>query len=318
MSNGPWTDEENDLIVADYFAMLADDISARRYSKAEHRRALLPLLNDRSEGSVEFKHQNISAVMKGLGEDWIPGYKPAFNFQMTLVDAVARWLALNPAWLGRQPGLQTAAGLREAAQIWIGPPPTLSNQPPPQELDQMLHIARKFDVAGRDERNRALGRAGEERVLAHERASLRSAGRDDLARKVRWVSEEDGDGAGYDIASFAPDGLARLIEVKTTNGWERTPFHITRNELAVAEEPVRTSPFGCTTTSIVTPFTSPTSTKSPPRCAGRSTVPVPATCLMASRISSSDQLAGNSVLPGAPVPYRCPPLRPSPSRICRA
>jgi hypothetical protein len=33
MSNGPWTDEENDLIVADYFAMLADDISGRRYSK---------------------------------------------------------------------------------------------------------------------------------------------------------------------------------------------------------------------------------------------------------------------------------------------
>jgi hypothetical protein len=112
----------------------------------------------------------------------------------------------------------------------------LSNQPPPQELDQMLHIARKFDVAGRDERNRALGRAGEERVLAHERAALRTAGRDDLARKVRWVSEEDGDGAGYDIASFALDGLPRLIEVKTTNGWERTPFHITRNELAVAEE----------------------------------------------------------------------------------
>ena len=26
----------------------------------------------------------------------------------------------------------------------------------------MLHIARKFDVAGRDERNRALGRAGED------------------------------------------------------------------------------------------------------------------------------------------------------------
>lgn len=99
-----------------------------------------------------------------------------------------------------------------------------------------MHIARKFDVAGRDERNRALGRAGEERVLVHELTVLRSAGRDDLASKVRWVSEEDGDGAGYDIASFAPDGRARLIEVKTTNGWERTPFHISRNELAVAEE----------------------------------------------------------------------------------
>ncbi|MFN3515736.1 MAG: DUF3883 domain-containing protein [Novosphingobium sp.] len=194
------------------------------------------MLNGRSEGSIEFKHQNISAVLKGLGEDWIPGYKPAFNFQMSLVDAVVRWLAINPAWLGRLPDSRPATGLEESAPIWIGPPPTLSNQPPPHELEQMLHIARKFDVAGRDERNRALGRAGEERVLAHEWASLRSAGRDDLARKVRWVSEEDGDGAGYDIASFAPDGQARLIEVKTTNGWERTPFHITRNELAVADE----------------------------------------------------------------------------------
>jgi hypothetical protein len=53
------------------------------------------------------------------------------------------------------------------------------------------------------------------------------------------MSEEDGDGAGYDIASFAPDGRPRLIEVKTTNGWERTPFHISRNELAVGLSPER-------------------------------------------------------------------------------
>ena len=236
MSNGPWTDEENDLIVADYFVMLAEDMAGRPYNKAQHRRSLMLLLRTRTEGSIEFKHQNISAVLKGLGEDWILGYKPAFNFQMTLVDAVARWLAWNPARLGRMPGSRPENGLREVAQIWIGPPPTLSNQLPPQELDQMLHIARKFDVASRDERNRALGRAGEERVLAHERAALRTAGRDDLARKVRWLSEEEGDGAGYDIASFPQDGLPRLIEVKTTNGWECTPFHITRNELAVAEE----------------------------------------------------------------------------------
>jgi Domain of unknown function (DUF3883) len=55
-------------------------------------------------------------------------------------------------------------------------------------------------------------------------------------RAVRWVSEDDGDGAGYDdIVSFTPQGQQRLIEVKTTNGWERTRFHISRNELAVAE-----------------------------------------------------------------------------------
>ena len=236
MSNLVWTDQENDLIVADYFAMLADDISGRPYSKAEHRRALLSKLNGRSEGSVEFKHQNISAVLKGLGENWIPGYKPAFNFQMSLVDAVARWLDHNPAWLTHNPEAYPLTGMAEEAPLWVGPPPTLSNERPPQELEQMLHVARKFDVAGRDERNRALGLAGEKRAYSYERATLISAGREDLAKKVRWVSQEDGDGAGYDIASFTPSGRTRLIEVKTTNGWERTPFHITRNELAVADE----------------------------------------------------------------------------------
>ena len=73
-------------------------------------------------------------------------------------------------------------------------------------------------------------------MIAHEKTTLTGAGRFDLAEQVRWVSEEEGDGAGYDIASFSPEGQARLIEVKTTNRWERTPFHITRNKLAVAEE----------------------------------------------------------------------------------
>ena len=236
MSSQAWTDAENDLIVANYFAMLADDVAGRPYNKAEHRRQLLPLLNNRSEGSVEFKHQNISAVLKGLGEVWITGYKPAFNFQASLIDAVARWLAMNPDWAHCSLSSRPMKGMAEAAQLWVGPAPTLTNQPPPDELEQMLHIARKFDVAARDERNRALGKAGEERVLKHERDTLTASGREDLARQIRWVSEEDGDGAGYDIASFDADGRQRLIEVKTTNGWERTPFHVSPNELAVADE----------------------------------------------------------------------------------
>jgi hypothetical protein len=236
MSSGPWSDAENDLTVASYFAMLADEVAGRQYNKAAHRCALLPLLQNRPEGAIEFKHQNISAVLKGLGEIWIQGYKPAFNFQMSLVDAVARWLARNAQWIGREPAWKKTPGLREDTALWMGTPPTLSNQPPPEELEQMQLIARKVDVAGRDERNRALGRAGEERALQHERAVLIQHGRDDLASRVRWVAEEDGDGAGYDIASFEPDGRARLVEVKTTNGWERTPFFISRNELDVANE----------------------------------------------------------------------------------
>lgn len=234
MGNAPWTDTENDLIVADYFAMLADDVRGNGYSKAEHRRALLPLLNSRSEGSIEFKHQNISAVLKGLGETWIAGYRPAFNFQMSLVEAVQRWLHADPDWLSRVPQAHSA-GFKDGGDLWVGPAPTQSNSPPPDELEQMLAISRRFDIAERDTRNRALGRAGEELVLAHEKASLRRSGREDLANAVRWVSEEEGDGAGYDIASYTLEERPRLIEVKTTNGWDRTPFHITRNELAVAD-----------------------------------------------------------------------------------
>ena len=237
MPNGPWTDEENDLIVADYFAMLAEDLAGQRPNKTEHRRALLPRLRNRSEASIEFKHRNIGAVLMGLGEVWLPGYRPAVNVQKTLEDAVERWLALHPDWLRRPPDESHAgaAGLQEAAPLWVGPPPTMSNRPPPKELERILGIAHRFDTAGRDERNRALGRAGEALALAHECAVLKDAGRADLAREVRWVSEEEGDGAGFDIASFAPDGRTRLLEVKTTRGWNRTPFYISRNELAVSE-----------------------------------------------------------------------------------
>ena len=217
--------------------MFADDIAGRHYNKAEHNRRLQAII-DRPRGSIEYKHQNISAALMGLGEGWIPGYKPAFNIQGSLVDAVARWLDRHPDWLApaaRMAMGPSSSGLQDVAMLWIGPPPTHSNAPPPKELEQMSAIARKYDVAERDARNRALGRAGEERVLAHERASLLVAGRTDLADRIRWVSHIDGDGAGYDIRSFDTDGADRLIEVKTTNGWERTPFHITRNELSVAE-----------------------------------------------------------------------------------
>ena len=99
----------------------------------------------------------------------------------------------------------------------------------------MAAIGRMHELAERDARNRRLGKAGEKPILHHERQSLSQAGRGDPTGKVRWAAEQDGDGFGYDIASFEPDGRERMIEVKTTHEWERSPFHITRNELAVAE-----------------------------------------------------------------------------------
>ena len=233
MSGKGWTDEENDAVVADYFSMLSCDLAKEKYVKADHNRALQEKVG-RTKGSIEFKHQNISAVLQGLGETWIDGYKPKFNFQTSLVDAVARYLQEHgDSSIHKQAAISASSDQTGALQF--GTSPTFQNYPPPPELERMQAVARKFDVAGRDERNKALGEAGEKRVLNHERAVLTDAGRVDLAEKVRWVSQEDGDGAGYDIFSFTPKGCVRLIEVKTTNGWERTPFHISRNELDVAE-----------------------------------------------------------------------------------
>jgi Domain of unknown function (DUF3883) len=233
MSSEGWSDLENDAVVARYFSMLGDELANRPYNKAAQNRLLQEQIG-RNRGSIEFKLCNISAAMQGFGLPLVEGYKPRFNFQMSLAEAISRWLVRHPEW---EIGLHSAqqAGMAEAQSLFVGIAPTLRNTQPPEELQQMQTIARRFDVAGRDERNRALGVAGEEIVFHHERASLRQNGRDDLARRIRWVSQEDGDGAGYDIASFTPDGCARLIEVKTTNGWERTPFHISRNEIEVAE-----------------------------------------------------------------------------------
>ena len=86
----------------------------------------------------------------------------------------------------------------------------------------------------RDFKKRRLGEAGEALVLDLEREHLHRAGRTDLADEVRWVAQVDGDGAGYDIRSFRPDGSERLIEVKTTNLSIRTPFYITRWEIEVS------------------------------------------------------------------------------------
>src|SRR6185312_16917972 len=90
-----WQDDELDAIVADYFEMLAADIARQRYVKARHNAVLMAKIG-RTHRSVEFKHQNISAVLDELGMPWIPGYKPKRNYQNAIFDAIDRYLTTNP------------------------------------------------------------------------------------------------------------------------------------------------------------------------------------------------------------------------------
>lgn len=228
----PWRDDELDAIISDYFDMLALELAGQSYVKARHSAALMQRVG-RSHRSVEFKHQNISAVLDELGLPWIPGYIPKPNYQNAIFDAIERYLTNHPSIL--EPSLvahQSAPATQEA--IFVKPPTVKEiDRPIPPRLRRLV---RKFDPAERDRRNRLLGKAGEEFVMKFECQRLLQASRSDLARKVRWVSEEDGDGAGYDIYSFSITGQEHLLEVKTTNGSARTPFFVSRNECEVASE----------------------------------------------------------------------------------
>ncbi|MCK1733036.1 DUF3883 domain-containing protein [Bradyrhizobium sp. 138] len=228
----PWTESELSAVVDSYFRMLASEIAGAAYSKAQNRRQLMTIVR-RSEGSIERKLQNISAVLDMLGAQWINGYKPLAHYQDALVAAVERNVGrasdfLYPANADTQP-----LALNDDA-IFV-PPPSFANS------DKMLtpavrRLVGKFDPAERDAKNRELGKAGEKFVVEFERDRLRRAGRDDLATNVRWVSDLDGDGYGYDVRSFEPDGEERLLEIKTTCGHERTAFWLTRREVDVAAE----------------------------------------------------------------------------------
>jgi len=226
-----WQNDELDAIVADYFSMLSAELSGQEYVKSRHSAALMARIG-RSHRSVEFKHQNISAVLDELGMPWIPGYKPKLNFQNAIFDAIDRYLSTHPDALEAGPIAEHA--LPPTPEIFVPPPVA---KPVNEEMpDRLRRLVRKFDPVERDHINRTLGRAGEAFVVDLEKRVLEIGNRSDLAREVRWTSVEDGDGAGYDISSFTIEGRPRLIEVKTTNGSARTPFFITRNEFAIARE----------------------------------------------------------------------------------
>src|SRR6202790_4024753 len=225
-----WTDEELDLIVADYFLMLNDEASGVSFNKAQHNRLLRSEI-DRSKGSIEFKHQNISAVLQQLGLPRIRGYMPAANYQKAIIPAIDRYLSRNPVALHPERGVN---GFTERPGLFIETPPMLLPVSPRRE--DIERLVRKFNPVERDFRNRKLGRDGEELVLQFERQRLQQRDRSDLAKKIRWISEEDGDGAGYDILSFDEKGKERFLEVKTTVGSDITPFYITRNELSFSSE----------------------------------------------------------------------------------
>ncbi len=243
MGNG-WNWLETEAFVQDYFSMLDKELRGEQYSKAQHRRDLLPKLEKRSEGSIEFKHQNISAVLIEMGQPYIAGYKPDFNYQKQLKNVVLAYLAANQEQL--ETLLQTAEAPPQNKSIAIIQWESVLDTVLPERLTQIERAPRKFlarktNYTQRESNNRKLGEQGERFVLEYERNRLIQAKRDDLAKEVKWSSKEEGDGLGYDVRSFQweneqPTEEEHYIEVKTTNNGKYQPFYISPNELAYSKQ----------------------------------------------------------------------------------
>lgn len=89
----------------------------------------------------------------------------------------------------------------------------------------------KIDFLKQSERNVELGLKGELIVLDWEKKSLAEAGLGELSEKVKHISQELGDGSGFDILSYGHDGKEKFIEVKTTKQGGVSQFYLTENEL---------------------------------------------------------------------------------------
>lgn len=237
-----WVRDEVEAIVADYFAMLQKELSGQPYSKAEHNRGLQQRIG-RNKGSIEFKHQNISAVLVNFRQPFIAGYLPRQNYQMLLEQVVLEWLSTEPRFFQRlaegpvltpraRPAIET--GIRVTSLI-EKPPEGGIDVDPGEAVERTARFYRT-DFVRRDAENRQLGRLGEEWVVEFEQRRLHDdERRPDLAKRVEWIADTRGDGAGYDIASFNLDASPRLIEVKTTGLGKQFPFMVTSNEVRVSE-----------------------------------------------------------------------------------
>ncbi|MEQ8330058.1 MAG: DUF3883 domain-containing protein [Longimicrobiales bacterium] len=235
-----WSRLEVEAVVADYFDMLHAQLRGRDYVKTEHRRRLIRQLDRRSEGSVEYKHQNISAVLRDLRLPWIEGYKPASNYQDLLFEVVREraesddvLLALVEFEVGRQADVPTVDDI--LARL-VGAPHGEAARRYGAVRDRPSVRPRFPDYLLQEARNASLGAAGERFVINFERARLLSRGEEALALRGEHVSRSRGDHEGFDVLSFETDGRERLIEVKTTAFGALTPFYVSENQVRRSQE----------------------------------------------------------------------------------
>jgi len=230
-----WTDDEVKKAVECYFEMLVKELKGQAFSKTAYINRLLPQLNGRSKGALEFKLRNISAVLNDFRLKFLTGSVPAANKQHRLTEEVSDNLERHPdvADLLYADANAPTAAPKSKHDRYVGPEPTPKNTAFPKTGSGVhRQSARGIDFAARDARNKALGKKGEDWVVENERLYLKENGRADLIGGVKWVGDQC---LGYDVESFELNGKPKFIEVKTTNSSNKADFWLSSNEFDFAE-----------------------------------------------------------------------------------
>lgn len=95
---------------------------------------------------------------------------------------------------------------------------------------------KSIDFEGEAKKNSRLGKRGEDVVVEYEKIMLITAGREDLADKVKTTREIAGNAERFDVLSYDKEGNEKYIEVKTTTGGLNNIFYISENEVEFSEK----------------------------------------------------------------------------------
>ncbi|MDP5290891.1 DUF3883 domain-containing protein [Oceanimonas sp. CHS3-5] len=235
MSRG-WSRAEVEATVADYLDMLFVELTGKKYNKTEHRRNLQLKLDARSERAIESKHQNISAVLIGMGIPYINGYKPLYNFQRSLLPEVVSHLVAQRFELHRL--LEVDVKKSPAGLPKLDFEAVLEEPPKKDKISEVKanYHANNINYLEREARNQVIGDLGEAFVLAYEKERLERLSKGFLADRIEHVARTEGPSAGYDIRSYNQDGSDKFIEVKATKYGKSIPFFVTPNELRFSQK----------------------------------------------------------------------------------
>ena len=192
----------------------------------------------RSSAAIEYKFNNVSAVLDEMGAVWIPGYKPLRNVQERLRLLVQEQFEAD--------GDLRSCMLKAVADAMSRPPPSVPRWSPPAVAWPERSATRvgvtDINFAAIESSNRALGRAGEVTVVDAERTRLSAAGREISPPKCgtcqSWKAMAWATTSNHSVGSIDEPVY---IEVKTTRYGKEVPFYISQNEVEASSDLGRVS-----------------------------------------------------------------------------